>query len=132
MQVDLGRVSRSKMFTPPATFRVRNIGKSRAVCRITTVAPWLVLNPTQFTCLPAQAQTVELTGRTDRLPREQEHETTLQLDVQGGYTREVKVSLQTRNVRRRIGSALLIGLALSALAGAIMWFIYTVLPLLAL
>jgi hypothetical protein len=128
MQVDLGRVSRNKMFTPPATFRVRNIGKSRAVCRIAAAAPWLVLNPTQFTCLPGGTQTVELTGRTDRLPRGEAHETTLQLDVQGGYSRKVQVSLQTRDVRRRVGSVLMVGLALSVLAGAIIWFIVSVLP----
>jgi hypothetical protein len=132
MKVDLGRVSRSKMFTPPTTFKVRNIGKSRAICQIKANAPWLVLNPSQFTCLPGQTQTVELTGRTDRLPRGQAHETTLQLDVQGGYSREVQVSLQTRELGRTVGQILLIGFAMSALLSAIIWFIYAVLPLLVL
>lgn len=130
MQVDLGRIARNKMFTPPATFRVRNIGKSRAVCRIKANAAWLVLAPTQFICLPGETQTVELTGRTDRLPRGQAHKTTLQLDVEGGYSRQVEVSLKTREAGQKIGSVLAIGVALSALAGAIIWFISSVLPLL--
>jgi hypothetical protein len=82
--------------------------------------------------MPGQTQTVELTGRTDRLPPGQAHETMLQLDVQGGYSRQVQVSLRTRETRGKIASALLIGVALSALAGAIVWFIYAVLPLLLL
>ena len=132
MEIDLGRIARSRRYTPPATFRVHNIGKSRAVCRIKSQAPWLVLDPTQFTCLPGQTQTVELTGRTDRLPRGQSHETTLQLDVQGGYSRQVQVSLRTRETRRKVASALMIGVAVSALLSAIIWFVYAVLPLLAL
>jgi hypothetical protein len=132
MQVDLGRVARSKMFTPPATFKVRNIGKSRAEGQIKANAPWLVYNPARFTCLPGQTQTIELTGRTDRLPPGEAHEATLEFDVRGGYSRQVQVSLRTREVHRRIGSVLLIGAALSALVGAIIWFLYTVLPLLAL
>jgi hypothetical protein len=132
MQVELGATSRRRMFTPPATFKVRNMGKSRAVCRITTRVPWLVLDPTQFTCLPGGTQTIELTGRTDLLPPDQAHETTLQLDVQGGYSRQVQVSLRTRQLGRQVASVLLIGFALSALLGAIIWFIVTVLPLLAL
>jgi hypothetical protein len=130
MQIDLGRVARNKRFTPPATFRVRNIGQSRAACRISTDAAWLVLDPTRFTCLPGETQTVELTGRTDRLPRGQSHEATLQLDVEGGYSRQVQVSLRTREIRRKIGSTLMIGAAVSALLGAIIWFVLSVLPLL--
>lgn len=132
MQVDLGVVSRRRMFTPPGTFKVRNMGKSRAVCRIATSVPWLVLDPSQFTCMPGDTQTVELTGRIDLLPLDQTHETTLQLDVQGGYSRQIQVSLRTRQPGRQVASALMIGVALSALLGAIIWFIVTVLPLLAL
>ena len=130
MQVDLGRVARTQMFTPPGAFKVRNIGKSRAVCRLTSDVDWLVLNPTRFTCLPGQTQTVELTGRADRLPQGQTHKATLQIDVQGGYSRQVQVSLRTRELGRKLGSALAIGFALSALLGAIIWFFYSVLPLL--
>ena len=71
-------------------------------------------------------------GRIDRLPQGQAHETTLQLDVQGGYSRQVQVSLRTRETRRKVASVLMIGVAVSALLGAIIWFIYTVLPLLLL
>jgi hypothetical protein len=130
MQVDLGRVPRTQMLTPPSAFKVRNIGKSRAVCRLTSDADWLVLDPRRFTCLPGQTQTVELAGRTDRLPQGQAHKATLQLDVQGGYSRQVQVSLRTRELGRKLGSAIMIGFALSALLGAIIWFVYSVLPLL--
>jgi hypothetical protein len=130
MQVDLGRVARTQMFTSPGAFKVRNIGKSRAACRLTSDVDWLVLNPTRFTCLPGQTQTVELTGRADRLAEGQAHKATLQIDVQGGYSRQVQVSLRTRELGRKLGSALLIGFALSALLGAIIWFFYSVLPLL--
>jgi len=130
MEVDLGWVARTQMFTSPATFKVRNIGKSRAVCRLKSNARWLVLNPRRFTCLPGQTQTVELTGRADRLPQGQAHKATLELDVQGGYSRQVQVSLRTRELGRKLRSALLIGFALSALLGAIIWFVYNVLPLL--
>jgi serine/threonine protein kinase len=129
MEIDLGRVARGKRFTPPATFRVRNIGKSRAVCHISTDAAWLVLDPTHFTCLPGETQTVELTGRIDRLPGGEAHQATLDLDVQGGYSRQVQVSLRTREIRRKIGSTLMISVALSALLGAIIWFVLSVLPL---
>jgi serine/threonine protein kinase len=132
MQVELGQVIRGTGYTPPSEFRVRNIGKSRAVCQIKADTAWLVLNPTRFTCLPGQTQVIELTGRADRLPRGQAHEATLQIDVQGGYSREVQVSLRAKRerARRPIGSVLLVGFAVSVLLGAIAWFIYTVLPLL--
>jgi serine/threonine protein kinase len=131
MQVNLGTVSRRQLMTARATFKVRNIGKSRAVTSIQSYPPWLVLDPTTFTCLPGQTQAVELAARRDLLPAGSGmHETTLYLDVEGGYAREVQVSLRTSQVGRKIGSALMIGVALSALLGAVIWFALSVLPLL--
>jgi len=131
MKIDLGRVSHDKMFIPPATFKIRNIGKSRAECQIKTKAEWLVLVPAKFLILPGQSQTIELTGRTAGLPRGETHETMLQIDAGGGTVRDVQVSLQTRELGRTVGQIVLIGIAVSALLSAIIWFIYAVLPLLA-
>ena len=136
MQVDLGAVPRGQLLTRQATFQVRNIGQSRAVCQIQVDVPWLVLNPTRFTCLPGQTQVVELAGRRDLAPPRQERsETTLHLDVEGGYSRQVQVSFgaQTdveRRASRRVASAVMIGSALAILIGALFWFVMSVLPLL--
>ena len=136
MQVDLGVVSQRQLYTRPATFKVKNIGKSRAACQIHGDVPWLVLNPTRFTCLPGQTQVVELVGRRDLAPPQDErHETTLQLDVEGGYSRQVQVSFGAhanvgRRVGRRVVSGVMIGSAMAILVGAIYWFVVTVLPLL--
>jgi serine/threonine protein kinase len=131
MQIDLGAVSRGQLFTKRAAFKVRNIGKSRAVCQVQADTPWLVLNPKRFTCMPGQTQMVELVGRGDLLPSQGDsHETTLHLDVEGGYPRQVQVSLDIRRTGRRIASFVMIGSAALVLLGAIAWFFVTVLPLL--
>jgi serine/threonine protein kinase len=128
MQIDLGTVSRGQLFTQWATFKVRNIGKSRAVCQVQADTPWLVLKPKNFTCMPGQAQVVELVGRGDLLPAQGDrHETTLHLDVEGGYPRQVQVSLDIRRTGRRIASFVMIGSAALVLLGAIVWFLVTVL-----
>jgi serine/threonine protein kinase len=130
MQVDLGLVSRRELFTKSATFKVTNIGKSRAVCRIKSSVQWLVLDPADFTCLPGETQVVELTGRTDLLPPgESGQETILLLEVDGGYTRQVQVSAKMRQAGRRVGTFVMIGSAVLVLLGAVVWFILTVLPL---
>ena len=131
MQVDLGAVSQRQLFTPQATFKVQNIGKSRAVCQIQVGVPWLVIEPTRFTCLPGQAQVVELAGRRDLAPpQEERHETTLHLDVEGGYSRQVQVSFGVRRVGRRVVSVVMVGSAIVVLMGVIFWFVVSVLPLL--
>jgi serine/threonine protein kinase len=131
MQIDLGAISRGQLFTRRATFKVRNIGKSRAVCQVQADTPWLVLDPKRFTCMPGQTQVVELVGRGDLVPAQGDrHETTLHLDVEGGYARQVQVSLDIRRTGRRIASFVMIGSAALVLLGAIVWFFVTVLPLL--
>jgi serine/threonine protein kinase len=131
MQIDLGTISRNQVLTSKATFKVQNIGKSRAVCQIQADAPWLVLDPTRFICVPGQTQTVDLAGRTDLVPAQGDrHKTTLHLDVEGGYPRQVQVSLAVRQVRSRVRSVVMVGSALAILVGAIAWFVLTVLPLL--
>jgi serine/threonine protein kinase len=131
MQVDLGAVSQRQLYTRPATFKVKNIGKSRADCQIHGDVPWLVLDPTRFTCLPGQTQVVELVGRMDLAsPQQERHETTLHLDVQGGYSRQVQVLFGVRRAGRRVVSAVMIGSAVVILIGAIFWFVVSVLPLL--
>jgi hypothetical protein len=131
MQVDLGTVSQKQIFTQRGMFKVQNIGKSRAVCQVDVKAPWLVLDPSRFTCLPGQTQTVELVGRRDLAsPQGEKHRTTLQLDVEGGYSRQVQVSFGVRQAGRRVVSAVMIGSALVVLMGALIWFIVSVLPLL--
>jgi serine/threonine protein kinase len=129
MQIDLGTISRNQVLTSRATFEVENIGKSRAVCQIQADAPWLVLDPTRFICLPGHALTVELAGRMDLVPAQgDKHKTTLHLDVEGGYPRQVQVSLAVRQAGSRIRSVVMIGSALAILLGAIVWFALTVLP----
>jgi hypothetical protein len=81
--------------------------------------------------MPGETQVVELTGRTDLLPpQESGHETLLHLEVEGGYSRQVQVSLRTRQTGRRVASVVMIGSAVMVLLGAIAWFVITVLPLL--
>jgi serine/threonine protein kinase len=131
MQIDLGTISRNRVLTSKATFKVQNIGKSRAACQIQADAPWLVLDPTRFTCLPGETQVVDLAGRTDLVPAQGDrHKTTLHLDVEGGYPRQVQVSLAVRQTGHHIRSTIMIGSALAILLGAIAWFVLTVLPLL--
>jgi serine/threonine protein kinase len=131
MEVDLGTVSQKEIFTRRGMFKVENIGKSRAICQIDVGAPWLVLDPYRFTCLPGQTQTVELVGRRDLAPPQGErHSTTLQLNVEGGYSRQVQVSFGIRQTRRSVVSAVMIGSAIVVLMGAIFWFVVSVLPLL--
>jgi hypothetical protein len=131
MQIDLGTISRNRVLTSKATFKVQNIGKSRAACQIQADAPWLVLDPTRFTCLPGETQVVDLAGRTDLVPAQGDrHKTTLHLDVEGGYPRQVEVSLAVRQTGHHIRSTIMIGSALAILLGAIAWFVLTVLPLL--
>jgi serine/threonine protein kinase len=130
MQIDLGVVSRRRLFSERVTFKVQNIGKSRAVCQIKANAPWLVLDPVQFTCLPGEVQIIELAGRTDLLlPGQSAQETILFIEVEGGYSRQVQVSIRTRQGGRRVVSAVMIGSAVLVLLGAIAWFVATVLPL---
>jgi serine/threonine protein kinase len=132
MQVDLGLVSRQRLFTDRATFKVQNIGKSRAVCQIVANAPWLVIDPLRFTCMPGETQVVELTGRTDlMLPGQDGQETMLLLEVEGGYSRQVQVSVGTRQSGSRVTSYVLVGSAVVLLLGAIAWFVAVVLPMVA-
>lgn len=129
MQVDLGTLSRQRLFTERVTFKVQNIGKSRAVCQIKADAPWLVRNPVRFTCMPGETQAIELRGRTDLLPQgESGHETILYIEVEGGYSRQVQVMLRTRQPGRRVASVVMIGSAIVALLGAVAWFVIEVLP----
>ena len=131
MQIDLGTVSRRDLFTSRKSFQVRNTGISRASCYVKSLVPWLVLDPVEFTCLPGQSRTIELTGRTDLIPRDrQRHETTLEIAIQGRHSRQVKVTARTNERGRRTVSVIGIGVASVALLAAIVWFVLTVLPLL--
>lgn len=130
MQIDLDTVSRRDLFTARKSFQIRNTGISRASCHVKSLAPWLVLDPVEFTCMPGQSRTVELTGRTDLLPRDQEHhETTLEIAIQGRHSRQVQVTVRTTERGRRTVSVLGIGLASLVLLAAIVWFVLTVLPI---
>jgi hypothetical protein len=130
MQIDLGTVSRRDLFTARRSFQVRNTGISRASCHVKSLVPWLVLDPVEFACSPGQSKTIELTGRTDLIPRDRErHETTLEIAIQGRHSRQVKVSVRTRERGKQTVSVIGIGLASLVLLAAIVWFILTVLPL---
>ncbi len=130
MQIDLGTVSRRDLFTARKSFQVRNTGISRASCYVKSLVPWLVLDPVEFTCLPGQSRTIELTGRTDLIPRDRErHETTLEIAIQGRHSRQVKVTARLRERGRQTVSVIGVGLASLVLLAAIVWFVLTVLPL---
>jgi serine/threonine protein kinase len=132
MQIDLGVVSRSKMLTRTASFKVHNRGPSRADCRIEGYPSWLILDPLRFTCRPGQTQVVELAGRVDMVPAGQDtHSVTLQVEIEGRHPRQVQVTLETRSGAGRIVSLAAVGFAVLVLLGAIVWFIVTVLPLIA-
>jgi len=129
MQIDLGMVSRRDLFTARQSFQVRNTGISRASCYVKSLVPWLVLDPVEFTCAPGQSRTIELTGRADLIPRDRErHETTLEIAIQGRHSRQVQVTVHTRERGRKTISVIGIGVASLVLLAAIVWFILTVLP----
>jgi serine/threonine protein kinase len=132
MQIDLGTVSRKQLFTQKASFRVKNAGQSRAICRIEGNPPWLVLDPSRFTCLPGQTQVVELIGRADLVPVQgQRHDVMLYVNIEGRHPRQVQVVLRTETGEGktgRLGAVLAIAFAVLVLLGAIAWFLIAVLP----
>jgi serine/threonine protein kinase len=132
-EVDLGAVSRRQEFSDPALLRVHNVGQSRAACRVESNAPWLVPDPFQFACVPGQTQIVELGAQTTRLPRGKVHETTLRLNVEGGRSHAVRVSLQTSKARHTVRRAVVLGVSIAAVLSGLAWLAYTfLLPMLAL
>jgi len=129
-RIELGVLSSKELFTERASFVVQNRGEIRAECQIEGNPLWLVLAPSRFTCMPGQKQVVELVGRADKLPaQEQERSATLHVQVKGIRPRQVQVVVKSRaDKKSRLASFLMIGCATLILLGAIIWFLVTVLP----
>jgi serine/threonine protein kinase len=125
---------RKELFTSRASFDLHNQGSSRADCQVSGNPPWLFLDPQRFSCAADEIQTVEMVGRIDLLPtREQSVTTTLQVEIEGAPSQQVKVRVQTKEARNRpsrLASVALLGCGALILLGAIVWFAITVLPML--
>jgi serine/threonine protein kinase len=123
---------RKELFTSRASFDLTNRGPGRADCQITRNPPWLFLDPQRFSCAAGETQTVEMVGRIDLLPAQEQGATaTLQVDIEGAHSRQVQVRVQTREAQKRpsrLASAALLGCGALILLGAIVWFAVTVLP----
>jgi serine/threonine protein kinase len=127
LRIELNKGSRRELFTSRGEFEVRNGGQGRADCRITGAPEWLFLDPQRFTCLPGQPRVVEMVGRADLLPGDEPTPSaTLQIDVEGGRTHTVQVTVQSDTARTRgnkLGTFVAIGCASIVLLGAIFFLL---------
>jgi hypothetical protein len=130
--IDLGTAARRTLFTDRASFQVTNRGAGRADCQIREAPSWLFLDPQRFICQPGQTLVVEMVGRVDLLPAEgTTHNAVLQVDVEGGRTHQVRVTVRKgkqKGKQSTAGAYAAIAFASLVLLGAITWFVIWVLP----
>ena len=131
LQLYLGIDPRMHPFTDRGAFEIRNVGEGRADCQIEGNPPWLFLEPKTFTCAPGQRKVIELVGRVDLLPaNDQRTGATLEIKITGARSQRVQVTLKPREEKqkkRRLGPFIAIGCTSLIVLGSIVGLVIALL-----